>query len=204
MGYCGWCFQSLYRSVLHITALLTNKNPGLALEVVVKGKIFEVNKRRKESSAETTGQTGGKALLLLFFKFCPIFNPSVLNSQNDYWEVWSNGKYKLDSKIKGKHENSEASKHLRETKIFPMQSSHTVSCVIAANPVQVTRGRGGVGWGGVCCVCVGGGKQKRGRLPASSNDPPPCTHTHTHFSFDCADPVSRHIAGDTKQISALG
>lgn len=69
MGYCGWCFQSLYRSVLHITALLTNKNPGLALEVVVKGEIFEVNKRRKESSAETAGQTGGKALLFFFYYY---------------------------------------------------------------------------------------------------------------------------------------
>lgn len=52
---------------MHITPLLTNKNPGSALEVVVKGEIFEVNKRRKESSAETAGQTGGKALLFLFY-----------------------------------------------------------------------------------------------------------------------------------------
>lgn len=166
-------------------ALLTNKNLGTALEVVVKCKIFWVNKGiktvvQKPQLDKFISQTGGKALLL----FCSIFNPSVLNSENDYWEVWSNSKYKLDSEIKEKHENSEASKHLSETKIFPMQSSHTMSCVIAPNPVQVTRGG------------VGGEAETRSAACIFQWFPP--------LSFDSADPVSRHIARDTKQISALG
>lgn len=136
----GGVLLSLYRSVLHIMVLLSKKSLDLALEVVVKYKIFWVNKGKKTVVQQPQldafiFQTGGKALLL----FCSIFNPSVLNSENDYWEVWSNSKYKLDSQIKEKHENIEASKHHSETKIFPMQSSHTMSCVIATNPVQVTR-----------------------------------------------------------------
>lgn len=138
MGCCGWVVLSLYSSVLHIIVSLTNKSLGLALEVVVKYKIFWVNKDKKTVVPQLDkfiSQTGGKALPL----FCSIFNPSVLNSENSYWEVWSNSKYKLDSKIKEKHENTEASKHHSETKIFPMQSLHTMSCVIPTNPVQVTR-----------------------------------------------------------------
>lgn len=146
-------------------ALLTNKYLGTALDVAVKCKIFWVN-NKKSSTATTARQIyipdWWKVASFIFFS---MINPSVLNSENDYWEVWSNSKYKLDSKIKEKHENSEASKHLRETKIFPMQSLHTMSCVIATKPVQVTRG--GWGWGGCW------GRQKWGRLPASSNDFPP-------------------------------
>lgn len=111
-------------------------------------------------------------------------HPSVLNWENGYWDVWSNCKYELDDKIKEKHENSEASKHLRETKIFPMQSSHTMFCAIATDPIQVTR--------------RGRDRNEVGCLHLST--PPP----HSPFSFDSADPVSRHIVRDTKPISALG
>lgn len=160
MGCGGWIALSLYSSVLHIMVSLTNKSLGLALEVVVKYKTFWVNKDKKTVVQQPQlnkfiSQTGGKALPL----FCSIFNPSVLNSENSYWEVWSKSKYKLDSKIKEKHENTGAGKHHSETKIFPMQSLHTMSCVILTNLVQVTR-RGLVG------------RQKWGRLPASSNDSP--------------------------------
>lgn len=65
-------------------ALLTNKNLGMALKVVVKCKIFWVNKGKKTVVQQPQldkfiSQTGGKILL-----FGSIFNPSVLDSENDY------------------------------------------------------------------------------------------------------------------------
>lgn len=140
----GVVVVSLFSSVSHIMELLrmkTNNHFSLASDVVVKYKIFSVN---KSSCTVTTA----KQVYILDgwknFLSNTIFNPSVFKFEKDYLDVRSTCKYKLDSKIKERHENSEASKHHSETKIFPMQSSHTMSCVIATNPVQVThRGVGG-------------------------------------------------------------
>lgn len=65
-----------------------------------------------------------------------------------------------------------------------MQSSHTMSCVIAANPVQVTRR--GVWWGG---------RNEVGRLHLPMIPP---------LRFDSADPVSRHIARGHKADFSFG
>lgn len=182
MGCCGWVVVSLYSSVSHIMVSLTNKSLGLALEVVVKYKIFWVNKDKKTVVEQPQldkfiSQTGGKALPL----FCSIFNPSVLNSENSYWEVWSKSKYKLDSKIKEKHENKQTSQWDKD--ISYAKLAHNVMCDTDESRPSHTQG----GWWGdrneVGCL----------HLPMI----PP-------LSFDSADPVSCHIARDTKQISALG
>lgn len=127
-------------------------------------------------------QTGRQAIL--FFLFCSIFNPSVLNSVNDYWEVWSNSKYELDSKIKEKARKHRSKQTWQWDKdISYAKLAHNVMCDSNESCPSHTQG----GWWG--------DRNEVGCLHLPMILPP---------SFDSVDPVSRHIARDTKQISALG